>query len=349
MSTELVRHTVPSPAHTCVCRYPYLRYQDKTQSPAIDPCMHRGERAVEISEGGGIRWLLGALFVVLLAACGQVESKATPPAPDEPDTSIFCKGVFAQGGLVLCQTDPGAVVEVIRFNKSKKRQSLKINADDNGEILIGFDRDDKDVFLSAVNPKNPVEVTAFHPMLLKPREYTISRIDGLPPSQVSTFSDEQVAHIRASSKRKKKGFSSRQQTLWFKDGFTYPLKDFIKTSPFGAQRILNGEAKKPHYGVDIAAPAGTPIYAPADGVVSLADDDLYFEGQMVLIDHGQGLISMYLHMSDIDVKPGQEVKRGQQIGAVGSTGRSTGPHLCWRLKWRNRNLDPELLTEWPND
>ena len=136
--------------------------------------------------------------------------------------------------------------------------------------------------------------------------------------------------------------------MGFKNGFDLPIKDeFIKTTNFGAQRILNGEPKRPHYGVDLAAPVGTPIYAPADGVVSLADDDLYFEGAMVLLDHGQGLISMYLHTDEILVEPGQVVKQGEQIATVGSKGRSTGPHLCWRLKWRNRNLDPELLTEWP--
>ncbi len=351
--SEQPRHPIPSPA---VARlFPlkqkwerlslpnYHKFFGKSQTDKATSPLLWGEE-----QGEGVRWLLGALFLVFLAACGQVESRATPPAPNEPNTPIVCKGVFAQGGLVLCQTEPGAVVEVIRF-KNKKRQSFKTVAEESGRVLIGFDRDDLDVSLSVSNPRNLEEIPAFHPMLLSPRKYTISRIDGLPPSQVSTFSDKQVAHIRSSSKRKKQGFASRQQTLWFKDGFTYPLKDFIKTSPFGAQRILNGEPKKPHYGVDIAAPTGTPIYAPADGVVSLADDDLYFEGQMVLIDHGQGLISMYLHMSGINVKPGQEVKRGQKIGAVGSTGRSTGPHLCWRLKWRNRNLDPELLTEWPHD
>jgi len=136
--------------------------------------------------------------------------------------------------------------------------------------------------------------------------------------------------------------------MGFKNGFDLPIKaEFIKTTNFGAQRILNGEPKKPHYGVDLAAPVGTPIYAPADGIVSLADDDLYFEGAMVLLDHGQGLISMYLHTDEILVEPGQSVKQGEQIATVGSKGRSTGPHLCWRLKWRNRNLDPELLTEWP--
>ena len=184
---------------------------------------------------------------------------------------------------------------------------------------------------------------------LKPRDYDTSRIDGLPPSQVSTFSEAQLKRIRSSSARKKIGFSSRAQEMGFKNGFISPIKEFRKTTNFGAQRILNGEPKKPHYGVDMAAPVGTPIYAPADGIVSLADDDLYFEGAMVLLDHGQGLISMYLHVNEITVENGQRVKQGEQIATVGSKGRSTGPHLCWRLKWRNRNLDPELLTEWPQD
>ena len=184
---------------------------------------------------------------------------------------------------------------------------------------------------------------------MKLREYDTSRIDGLPPSQVSTFTEAQLKRIRSSSARKKVGFSSRAKEMGFKNGFISPIKEFRKTTNFGAQRILNGEPKKPHYGVDMAAPVGTPIYAPADGIVSLADDDLYFEGAMVLLDHGQGLISMYLHVNEITVENGQRVKQGEQIATVGSKGRSTGPHLCWRLKWRNRNLDPELLTEWPQD
>ncbi len=251
---------------------------------------------------------------------------------------IKCEGIYEQGGTALCTTMPGAHLTL---------GDIALRADENGKFIIGFDRDaprqEKITFKIdgiKIHEKN---------LNLAPREYAISRIDGLPPSQVSTFSDAELVRIRASSARKKVGFASREQTLWFEDGFDYPLKDFTKTSPFGAQRILNGEAKKPHYGVDIAAPVGTPIYAPADGVISMADDDLYFEGAMVLIDHGQGLISMYLHMNDIDVKPGQVVKRGEKIGEVGSKGRSTGPHLCWRLKWRNRHLDPELLTQWPTE
>jgi murein DD-endopeptidase MepM/ murein hydrolase activator NlpD len=246
--------------------------------------------------------------------------------------------VYEQGGAAKCKTYPNAIVDI---------GGVKTKADRDGFVLIGFDRD------APAQEKISVTTdggrTVFLPLNIAAREYNVQRIDGLPPSQVSNYSKTQLAHIRNSSARKKKGFASRQQTMWFKDGFTYPLKDFVKTSPFGAQRILNGEPKSPHYGVDIAAPVGTPIYAPADGTVSLADDDLYFEGAMVLLDHGQGLISMYLHMSAIDVKPGQTVKRGEKIGAVGARGRATGPHLCWRLKWRNRHLDPELLTRWPTE
>ena len=193
---------------------------------------------------------------------------------------IVCRGIAKQGGAVLCQTMPNAKVKVARSEKDYYFE----NADEDGHIIIGFDRDEK---------KNFVEVQGDRVSFdLKPREYDTSRIDGLPPSQVSTFSEAQLKRIRSSSARKKVGFSSRSKDMGFRDGFISPIKEFRKTTNFGAQRILNGEPKKPHYGVDMAAPVGTPIYAPADGIVSLADDDLYFEGAMVLLDHGQGLICL---------------------------------------------------------
>lgn len=264
------------------------------------------------------------------------DATKTPPTRVDLNTPVTCNGVFKQGGAVLCQTFPNS-----RVNAG----GIVTNSDEDGQFLVGFDRDaPKEIEITVIT--SDIEQSA--KFAVAPRKYDVQRIDGLPPSQVSTFTDKQLAHIKASSARKKVGFSSRSKEMGFRDGFTLAVTG-TKSSDFGNQRILNGEAKRPHYGVDIAAPVGTPIYAPADGVVSLADDDLYFEGAMVLIDHGQGLISMYLHMSDIDVEAGQKVKRGDQIGAVGAKGRATGPHLCWRLKWRNRNLDPELLTQWPHD
>ena len=161
------------------------------------------------------------------------------------------------------------------------------------------------------------------------------------------YTPEQLKQIRKASALKKVGFASNVEEVGFRNGFIYPVTTHTKTTNFGAQRILNGDPKRPHFGVDLAAPTGTPILAPADGIVSLASEEMYFEGSLIMIDHGQGLISYYLHNETVDVEVGQRVTQGQQIGTVGSRGRSTGPHLCWRLKWRGRNLDPELLTEWP--
>ncbi len=257
------------------------------------------------------------------------------PAPLPQVSPIHCEGIAQQGGAVLCHTVPNAKVKIGRSQSDFYFES----ADDQGRLLVGFDRDEKDNYVEFGGRRINFDMDQ--------REWDISRIDGLPPSQVSSFNEAQLKRIRSSSARKAVGFSSRVKEMGFKDGFISPIKEFRKTTNFGAQRILNGEPKKPHYGVDMAAPVGTPIYAPADGIVSLADDDLYFEGAMVLLDHGQGLISMYLHVNEITVENGQPVKQGEQIATVGSKGRSTGPHLCWRLKWRNRNLDPELLTQWP--
>ncbi len=307
---------------------------------------------------------LSLIFALPMSACGQSENSADIPEPGmkpveiaksqsetdftpntavaEPvqSTKLGCDGILAQGGAVLCHTLPNQQVKIGRSEKDFYFET----ADENGKILIGFDRDEKRALidLGLGNQYN-------YDFRFEAREYDASHVKGLPPSQVGNYTEEQLARIRSSSARKKKGFASRAQALGFENGFIYPVKDFRKTTNFGAYRTYNGQPGKPHMGVDMAAPTGTPIYAPADGVVSMADDDLYFEGAMVLLDHGQGFISMYLHVNEILVEPGQEVKQGDQIATIGSRGRSTGPHLCWRLKWRNRSLDPELLVDWPTE
>jgi len=294
-----------------------------------------------------MRLFLTLILMLGLTSCADAQVPApslkdTPSIPisddtlkaEHPKNLISCKGVFEQGGLAKCQTSPNTKVKVARSVDDFYFET----SDDKGVLLIGFDRDETRTSVSVAEQSLEFNI--------KSREWDVSRIDGLPPSQVSTFNEAQLKRIKASSAKKKKGFASRSKVLGFEDGFTLPIDAFRKTTNFGAQRILNGEAKRPHYGVDLAAPVGTPIAAPADGIVSLSSDDLYFEGAMVLLDHGQGLISMYLHVNEILVTEGQSVKRGDVIATVGSKGRSTGPHLCWRLKWRNRNLDPELITKW---
>jgi murein DD-endopeptidase MepM/ murein hydrolase activator NlpD len=254
---------------------------------------------------------------------------------DRGASKLSCHGIVKQGGLVVCQTTPNARVEVGRSENDTYTQT----ADKNGVLLVGFDRDEPAAFVRVGEQRVDFDIN--------PREYDISRIDGLPKRFVSEYTPEQLAQIRKATKLKKVGFASKVEEIGFKNGFIYPVTTHTKTTNFGAQRILNGDPKRPHFGVDLAAPKGTPILAPADGIVSLASEEMYFEGSLIMIDHGQGLISYYLHNETVDVQEGQRVVQGQQIGTVGSRGRSTGPHLCWRLKWRGRNLDPELLTAWP--
>ena len=309
---------------------------------------------------------LALILAVPLSACGQERSEIIPeprPKPslesptlrDAPNTQPIsavdsmpvktvqlpkfgCVGVAEQGGAVLCQTAPNQKVKIGRSSKDFYYES----ADDKGQIVIGFDRNEKRAIID-LGQGEPISYN------FTPRTYDVSHVTGLPPSQVGNYTEAQLTRIRSSSARKKQGFASRANDMGFRNGFISPVKEFRKTTNFGAFRSYNGKPGKPHMGVDMAAPKGTPIYAPADGVVSMSDNDLYFEGAMVLLDHGQGLISMYLHVDETMVKPGQIVKQGDQIATIGSKGRSTGPHLCWRLKWRNRNLDPELLTKWPTE
>ena len=278
----------------------------------------------------------------LLLGLGALASASAAHATiDDP---VSCQGVMQPGGLLVCELPPGATLHV---------DGRKIEVGESGLAYIGFDRDD-------VGPQSGITYTIgqpdeagflrpiFIPVTLPEREWDVSRIDGLPKNMVSEYTEEELARIRRASARKKVGFASNVAETGFRDGFISPIPSgYTKTTNFGAQRILNGEPKRPHFGVDLAAPTGTPIVAPADGIVSLADEDMYFEGSLVMIDHGQGLISYYLHMEDVLVEDGQRVEQGEQIATVGSRGRSTGPHLCWRLKWHGHNLDPELLLDFP--
>jgi hypothetical protein len=264
------------------------------------------------------------------AASGDSDARGQS---ERPDAAVRCDGPFVQGGAAICQAPRGSRVQLGHAGTT---------ADRDGVFVVGFDRDSPEMEVALVElPDGRIAEYAF---AIEKRDYSISRIDGLPPSQVDTYSESDLRRIEASSKRKRLGDASRAELSGFRQRFSWPFEG-RKTSSFGAQRILNGVEKRPHYGIDLAAPKGTPILAPADGVVTLADADLYFEGSMVVIDHGQGFLSKYLHVSRIDVEAGQLVTRGDLIGAVGSRGRSTGPHLCWRLKWRDRNLDPELWVE----
>ncbi|PXA89991.1 M23 family peptidase [Caulobacter sp. D4A] len=266
------------------------------------------------------------LLAVLVGAALPLAYSARAAAP-----GLTLNGRLEQGGYAVGRTAPRADVLVDGVPVAQS------SAD--GWFVIGFDRDAPPT--AEITVQTP-DGSASHRVAIAPGTFDIQRIDGLPPSQVTPDDPALLARIAAEGARKATGFSSRIDGDFFRTGFIWPVKATRRSSSFGGQRILNGEPKRPHYGVDLAAPVGAPVVAPADGVVAFAETGLHFEGGLILIDHGQGLISAYLHLSRIDVTPGQRVVQGQRIGAVGKEGRATGPHLCWRLKWRDRNLDPSL-------
>ena len=248
---------------------------------------------------------------------------------DEPKRYSL-EGSFAQGGLVFGQAEPGSQVRL---------DGDDVMVDDAGRFVIGFGRDSALTSLLVVTmPDGAVERRSLD---IKDRDFPVQRIDGLDQSKVSGFTEEQLEKIAADSKKKKAARQTTQSLADWATGFDWPVIGRI-SGVFGSQRILNGEPKRPHSGVDVAAPTGTPILAPAPGIVTLAETDMYFEGGLVLVDHGHWLESAFLHMSRIDVEPGQRVEKGDVLGAVGATGRVTGPHLHWSMKWVGRLVDPQL-------
>ena len=241
-------------------------------------------------------------------------------------------GRSQQGGALIGRTRPRArifVDEIFQGQASAK-----------GYFIVGFDRDAPPTeVIRAVTDEGEAQ----HVSHIAPGEFDLQKIDGLAEDQVNPQGEALLAQIAAEVERKALGFSSRADRDDFRHGFILPLRTFRLSGHFGGQRILNGVPKRPHYGDDLAAPIGTLIRAPAAGLVAFAETGLHFEGGLTLLDHGQGLITAYLHQSKVLVKRDQLVAPGQIIGAVGMEGRTTGPHLCWRMKWRDRNLDPMLL------
>ena len=257
---------------------------------------------------------------------------AAGAAQGQDDDGLTLTGRYVQGGHVIGRTWPRALVFV-------DGESLTAASAD-GWFIVGFDRDapgsvEIESRLGARSARRTLGVA--------PGRFPSTSINGLPPATVEPTDPELLARIREEVVLKTEGFASRTDADHFRDGFAWPLEGFRVTSRWGSQRILNGTPARPHYGIDLAAPQGTAIRAPAAGRVALARSGLHFEGGLVLIDHGQGLISAYLHQSRLEVEAGQELRRGDLIGRVGMSGRATGPHLCWRLKWRNRNMDPSLM------
>jgi len=208
--------------------------------------------------------------------------------------------------------------------------------------VFGIGRDRKyDVVITLNKDGNKQKIVK---KVLK-RKYDIQRIDGLPEEQV-TPPEEVYERIKKENKLIGDAKTVNSNLTYFKNKFIVPIKNTIITGVYGSQRILNGEPKWPHYGLDFAADEGTKIKAMLDGIVTLAEPNLYYTGGTLMFDHGHGISTIYLHMQKLLVKKGQKIKQGDVIGTVGSTGRATGAHLDVRLNWFQTRLDPE--TALPN-
>ena len=294
---------------------------ERVTSPNCDGGMRRRAGIVEILESSVRAVLLGLTLFALLP------SGSSPAAAE---TGVHLDGPRLQGGLLRGRVPPGSTVEyegdVVRVSKD-------------GWFLVGFGRDappDAELVVDFPDGRRERQV-----LKVDRREYDIQHIDGLPARKV-TPSEEDLVRIRAEVAMVKQARRIDDPRADFLGGFRWPIKGRI-SGVYGSQRILNGEPRRPHFGIDIAAPTGTKVGAPADGVVTMVHPDMFFSGGTMIVDHGHGLSSAFLHLSRILVEKGDRVVQGQVIAEVGSTGRSTGPHLDWRINLFDRRLDPSLL------
>tara|TARA_Y100000590_G_scaffold263294_2_gene295467 strand:- start:4714 stop:5499 length:786 start_codon:yes stop_codon:yes gene_type:complete len=242
--------------------------------------------------------------------------------------AVTFNGKFIQGSFILGKTKPGSDV----FIDKKK---IKVTSD--GYFVFGLGRDRKNDVVITVNKKKIVKK-------VYKRKYKIQRIDGLEEKKV-TPPEEVYERIKRENKWIGEARTINSDLAFFKNKFINPLENAIITGVYGSQRILNGKPKWPHYGIDFAAEEGTKIKAMLDGVVTLAEPDLFYTGGTLIFDHGHGISTLYMHMKTLSVKMGQTVKQGDIIGTVGSTGRSTGAHLDVRLNWFQTRLDPATVLD----
>jgi len=269
------------------------------------------------------------------AFIGASLSLAASPvfAQAEKPVRFAVTGKLEQGSLALGSAPAGSLVAL-------DGRPLHVTAD--GRFAFGFGPDQTAASLVTVRyPDGGGDSRSFTPT---PRDYDVQRVDGLPQNTV-TPPPEVTERIRREAEAIYLARLNDTPGSDFLSGFDWPAPGIL-SGVFGSRRINNGIPGSPHYGVDMAAPTGTPVLAPADGVVRISADH-YLSGGITLLDHGQGVSTAYLHQSRRLVAAGETVRRGQRIGLVGATGRATGPHLHWTLNWFQVRLDPSRSTKKP--
>lgn len=249
--------------------------------------------------------------------------------PARAEVPLTLEGSLEQGALLRGRTSPSAKVVL-------DGHAVRVAPD--GQFIFGFGRDAP---APAVLEVSVGGETLRRDLAVKARQYDIQRINGLPEQQV-TPDPALLERIKRENAMVTKARTTDSDLLFFRDSLIWPARGPI-SGVYGSQRILNGEPRAPHYGVDVAAPTGTPVKVVLSGTVTLAESNLYLTGGTVLVDHGYGLSTTYMHMSRLDVKVGQKLSQGDQIGLVGATGRVTGPHLDWRVNWYQVRLDAAVV------
>ena len=246
--------------------------------------------------------------------------------------AVELSGKFIQGHFILGKTEPDSKVII-------DKKEIKVSKD--GYFAFGIGKDRKyDVVIKILNQDKTEKIVK----KIQKRKYNIQRIDGLEEKKV-TPPEEVFERIKKENKLIAEAREINSDLDFFKNKFILPVDDAIVTGIYGSQRILNGKPRWPHYGIDFAQKLGTPIKAMASGIVTLAEKDLYFTGATLIFDHGHGISTLYMHMDKIFVEKGDVVEQGEIIGTVGSSGRSTGPHLDVRLNWFGTRLDPATVLD----
>jgi murein DD-endopeptidase MepM/ murein hydrolase activator NlpD len=237
---------------------------------------------------------------------------------------------FFQGALIVGKTSPTNKV-------SLNGKAIKVSS--TGDYALGFSRDEKNNSeLVIISPNGATEKRILKPLK---REYNIQKVEGIAKK---IMNPNKKANVRAGEDNKKISAARKVDSdlTAFAQGFIAPIEGTI-TGVYGSQRYYNGVPKRPHYGLDYAGKKGDPVKAPADGTVLMYVHDMFYSGGTMIIDHGHGVSSTFLHLSNSYVKVGDKVTKGQLVAAVGSSGRATGPHLDWRINWFNMRLDPALV------
>lgn len=268
-------------------------------------------------------------ILILLAGLGSAQADEHA-SEHRLNDYVQLQGQLTQGALVVGKTEPGFEV---RLNGEE------LTVGEYGYFVFGLPREaDAEQILTVTDAEGTEHSSTLD---VASREFNIQRIEGLP-QQTVTPDPEAQERIRAENQQVAQARQVRSEMTYFTGPYAWPAEGRI-SGVYGSQRILNGEPRAPHWGIDIAAPTGTPVYAPIGGIVVLAHPDMLMSGGTLIVDHGHGVFSSFLHLHRIYVDVGDYLQQGDPIAEIGATGRATGPHLDWRMNWEATRVDPQLL------